>query len=115
MEGISLAPLLLEASEGFDERAIFAATDYRGERLRSVHVGSHQLIVDLKTDERQLFDLANDPHALSPIPVAGNAIAADLEARLSEHLGGRYEIPATETVELSPERTEELQALGYVD
>lgn len=114
MEGTSLAPRMRSGDGAGVPRPVYAETNLRGEKARSVVYGGRQLIVDLKTSRSEIFDLARDPAQERPLGPEVDGARAELSALLASHFGSTSMAPVP-TVAVSKKRLEQLRALGYVD
>lgn len=114
MEGTSLAPRLRHGDGADAPRPVYAETNLRGEKARSVVYGGRQLVVDLKTKRTEIFDLARDPAQEHPLGPEADGARAELSALMDAHFGSASMAPVP-TVAVSKERLEQLRALGYVD
>ncbi len=104
-------------------RPVFSELDTtRGAALRSVVMGGLKLVRDLKSDARQVFDLAADPGETKNLAatVGGDAALARKVAALDRALGawidetGRHAFGASE-VDIGDEERKRLEELGYGD
>jgi len=80
VEGRSLVPDLLGEREHF-ERPIYASLSFfptDGQKKRSVLVGDHKLIFDVKIGARELYHLPSDPKEREDLSVARPQVTADL-------------------------------------
>lgn len=112
MEGTSLVPRLRDGDAADEPRPVFAETTLRGEKARSVVFDGRQLIVDLKNDRVEMYDLAEDPEQRAPL--AEDARSSSLDDLLAAHFADLAEEPDA-VVEVTEERLEQLRALGYVE
>lgn len=115
-DGLDLSPLWQKpastatSGEVFRDRYLFAEASAANLRLAVRH-GGYKLIYDRATGEDELYDLAADPREQTDISDDQPEIAQ----RLRERLLRRAEHGAEGArVELSPEETEHLRALGYL-
>lgn len=121
MQGRSLVSLLrgeLDAEEerggGASARPHFAETTSNRVHLRSVLAENWKLILDVNTDEVELFDLARDPGEQSNVAAASPERARTLRQRLDAHFDSLTPPPEIPT-RPGPENLEQLRALGYID
>jgi arylsulfatase A-like enzyme len=86
-----------------------------GTTLYGVRTHDHKLIVRGGWGNPTLFDLENDPGERRNVAADHPELAAELLAELNEwrEARPRLEDLTSETVELSPEQIEQLEALGY--
>jgi len=108
LDGIDLAESWRD--DTVPERALEIETSWiDGTRAkRGIRTPTHKLIVDLESDERELYDLIEDPgetENLYPHPAA-EPLERALAAAISAEAGSE--------VVLSPEDLEQLRSLGYV-
>ena len=112
----------LLGAAGGEPRVVFASQRNHGRQLVSLRRGDLKLILDLKRDRRQLFDIRSDPKEGHDLAEARPVEAADLEAqtratiernsKLFEQLVGSV---SRVTVDDIPEDERAvLEALGYM-
>ena len=113
MEGRSLMPQIRGAA-GDPRRPLFSELD-RHVRLRSVIEADRHLIYEPGSPGREVYDFVADPLEQQDLA----ATEPQGSARLHQLARGHYSslhTPRTLTVdELSPEETERLRSLGYID
>ena len=108
MEGESLAARLRKGDAADDARPIFAETNLRGEKVRTVLHDGEQLIRDEGKGRTEVYSLLEDPAQKAP----REGDASELTALLESHFAGERRPPTT--VEPTEERLRQLRALGYV-
>ena len=101
-----------EQARFFEQRAILSETGPEMEdNLRSVRKGRHKLIVNVASDEQELFDLIDDPGETRNIapdhPELVAVLVKELESLTGRGLGTERAPP------MSQELRDRLQALGY--
>jgi choline-sulfatase len=101
-----------EQARFFEQRAILSETGPEMEdNLRSVRKGRHKLIVNVASDEQELFDLMDDPGETRNIapdhPELVAVLVKELESLTGRGLGTERAPP------MSQELRDRLQALGY--
>jgi arylsulfatase A-like enzyme len=113
-DGVDLSPLWNGASSATGSRRIFAETGpTTRDALRSVREGEFKLILDRETQERQLYQLADDPGEREDVAKRHPDVAERLAGAIAE-----LEATALDTsqqVELSDELVEHLRELGYLE
>ena len=112
---------LLAAEPGPRKHAVGQALSSRGGRdpRRSIKLGQWRLVWNSATDQRQLYDLANDPGELVDVadryPDRANQLKALLSAELEhDRLLRRVLGDPGESEPLTDEERDRLRALGYV-
>ena len=113
LDGRDLSPLW-SGDGGALARPIFAEVARRGRTrpLRAVREGRHKLIVAADTNQRELYDLREDPQETRNLAGERPDLAHSLELSLNELL--RHDPrEAPRPVELRKEHREQLRALGY--
>jgi arylsulfatase A-like enzyme len=105
----------VEAPRSFYPMRWWDATDVRRVRKAVVHDG-HKYIVGLPEAEEELFDLAADPGEKKNLVAEQPERAKALRERLRgfEAKARVHEREFADSVKVSPEKAEELKALGYV-
>ncbi len=113
--GRSLVPYYLGDEPGGSERAVFAMRDRPGlKRLASVVQGRYKYIVSLYDAEEELYDLVDDPHEQNDLSERLPDVVMRMRDlwREFDTSARRWESEATR-VELSPDRLDALNRLGY--
>ena len=117
MEGRSL----LELVDGLDPSAWpghrVSELAWQGQ-LRSVWTPTHHLVVHPGARRAELYDLRSDPTEQQDLSATDPARVEQLRALLADYRAARKarrRALATDLDELSPERLEQLKALGYTD
>jgi arylsulfatase A-like enzyme len=115
LDGRDLRPLWERPGASLGERWLFAEADWRNEEddvLRAVRSGHWKLVVNRRSGERRLYDLARDPRERVDVAAEHPDVVRRLEAALAEFAAGaREDAPAAP---LTPEEIEKLRALGYL-
>ncbi len=78
-------------------------------------MGDLELIVDVATRQRSLYDLASDPGQTRDIASGRPAATAALYRELCEALAGAVDGAASGAVVMDPEELERMAQIGYVD
>lgn len=97
------------------ERRVVAAADHNNtepDSLRMIQDRRHKLIVDRVHDETRLFDLERDPGEHHDVAAQEPERVAELRRELDTHVEHRRQAP--ERSALTPEETERLRSLGYL-
>jgi arylsulfatase A-like enzyme len=113
MQGRSLLPALLGAGQDLAAPR-FSELD-RHVRLRSVVDASHHLILDLDASRQLLFDLDADPTEQRDLAAGEEQRARRLTGSIVRHFKALPTPSEVPEHELSPEKLEQLRALGYLD
>jgi arylsulfatase A-like enzyme len=114
VEGTSLMPLM--KGEG-ESRSAFMQYVYRGPDAESYFDGRFKFIKYLKGDDYRLYDMKHDPKERSTIrDDSAKTNMADKLNAFKKMLESKFDSQrAHRSVTLSPETTEALRKLGYVD
>jgi arylsulfatase A-like enzyme len=104
-------------ASGDNGRAFSEALQGGGDR-KAVRWDGWLLIVDAETDERELYDLAEDPGALVDLAGQGLAIEEELGLEIARHVNAAEEevraLGRAATIAVSEERKARLRGLGYI-
>jgi arylsulfatase A-like enzyme len=116
-QGRDLSSLLAGASDGdgAGSGATFAGAVKWNPELRSVRTAASKLIRDRRSGAVEAFDLTTDPGEQRDIAATQPALVADLEVRLADHqrvLAAAQKL-VPQSVEISGDTRERLEALGY--
>lgn len=113
-EGVQGTPLLDTATGPLRApEAVFSETD-RFRSWRSVVLGDHKLILDVKTGQVSLYDIENDPGEKHDLSASQPERAEALRQRIEDwdHLLQAPTSPLE--VEIDPEERRRLEQLGYL-
>ncbi len=103
-------------------QTIYGETRFRNQRQVYAIERRRKLIVDTRSGQERLFDLAHDPGEASPSPVSSSEAGVRLKEKLARYLATESRAATSDPAEESqPPRppdqktVEKLRALGYVD
>jgi arylsulfatase A-like enzyme len=108
-----LAPT--DAAHVATEEIVFGSSMVNNPNMRAVRTRRYKLLLDVHTNERWLYDMSTDPGETIDIAASHPDIADQLEKEILRHLAkaqarGSLEVKG---IQISPERLEEMKALGY--
>jgi len=115
LDGLDLSPLWERPGASLGRRFLFGEADWRNDEAdvtRSVRSGRWKLVLDRRTGESRLYDLARDPRERQDVQADRPKVAERLRAELEEFMRDAREAPAP--AELTPEEIERLEELGYL-
>jgi arylsulfatase A-like enzyme len=117
LDGRDLSLAWREPSRWESDRHIFSETDVwlsmeKGNFRRSVRRGRFKLHYDRLTESKTVFDLEKDPSETTDISRDEPALTRALWSALEQFMESNQSVP--ETLDLSPEELERLEALGYL-
>jgi arylsulfatase A-like enzyme len=98
VDGASLLPVLKGETLAQDSRTIFfmrreGGLQYAGQIYYSARSGPYKMVQNTPVEERQLFNLDNDPFEKNPLQKNGNKEYQQLIRQLSRHIGLSGAVP----------------------
>jgi arylsulfatase A-like enzyme len=113
LDGIDLRPLWEAPQEPPAERWLFAEAGPRWSRdeIRSVRRERYKLVLNRESQERQLYDLVEDPRERENLLQSRPEVAERLSAALARFMASDHEAP--QAPEMPTEVREQLEQLGY--
>jgi arylsulfatase A-like enzyme len=113
LDGVDLRPLWEAPDDPPDERWLFAEAGPRWSRdeIRSVRRERYKLILNRESQERQLYDLVEDPRERENLLQRRPEVASRLAAALTRFMASDREAP--QAPEMPSEVQEHLKQLGY--
>jgi arylsulfatase A-like enzyme len=117
LDGVDLSAAWSGDAAWPPERLLYSEADKwfhkeKGNFRRSVRRGRYKLMYDHLSEERALFDLAEDPLEQRDVSDEHPELVETLWAKLQTYMASRREVD--ETIELSDEDLEALERLGYL-
>ncbi len=106
---------VMQQGKRLPRREFLAQNTLWGRERQAVVVWPYKLILEPRSEFRQLFNLEMDPGETRNLVEDEPEIASALETRLRDRLSALESNQAEEGVALTPEMEEELRALGYLD
>jgi len=110
--------ILKENPASGDDGGAFSEALQSGPDRKAVRRDGWLLIVDAETDERELYDLAEDPGARENLAGQGLAIEDELSLEVARHVDATQEkvraLGRAATIAVSEERKARLRGLGYI-
>lgn len=110
--------ILREAPAAGDEGRAIAECLQSGADGRAIRRDKWLLISGLETNERELYDLAEDPGARENLAGQGLAVEEELRLEIARHVDATEEkvraLGRAETIAVSEERKARLRGLGYI-
>ena len=106
----------LARGEPVPERSLVAEGNLYGPERKALVRWPHKVVLNLKTRERKLFDLEEDPRETQNLAQTEVALLNSLLSELQSHLRtASRELVRHNAAELDDATKEKLRALGYLD